>query len=312
MTPWDIVKVVVLGLFSSVALSQGVDGSASTDQRKRLIEQKLRLVESLVNSPAAQNSLTGREVEASERKLNGRKMLVRVREALAANQLDQASAALDEALRSATKAAARPSTVQGELSTSVQQTNYENLSGQVASYLQGIEDLVKQGNSEAKSVAARINALQTDAGKLADVGKLGDANRKLADAYKLAVESISKLRAGQTVTLSLKFDTPREEYDYERRRYQSSEILVNMMIDEGRADENRRNVLSGFDNVTGEGLPEGGRRTMVDGLVREATQQLGLATERVQGGDHKGAVALMEKATAKLNRALQVMGVPIF
>lgn len=312
MTPWDIVKVVVLGLFSSVALSQGVDGSASTDQRKRLIEQKLRLVESLVNSPAAQNSLTGRELEASERKLNGRKMLDRVREALASNQLDQASAALDEALRSATKASTRPSNVMGEPGAEVQQSNYRNLAEQIASYLLGIENLAKQGSSEAKSVATRINVLQKDADKLASTGKLADANRKLADAYKLAIESISKLRAGQTVTLSLKFDTPIEEYDYERRRYQSSEILVNMMIGEGRAGENPRNVLPGFDSITNEGLPEGGRRAMVDGLVREATQQLGLAAERAQGGDHKGATALMEKATAKLNRALQVMGVSIF
>jgi hypothetical protein len=312
MARWDIAAAVVFGLFSSMALSQGADGSAPADQRKRLIEQKLRLLESLVNSRAAQPSPAGREAEADERMLNGRKMLDRVREALASNQLDQASATLDEALRSATKVSARPSNVMGVLGAEVEQSSYQNLSEQVASYLLGIDNLAKQGSSEAKSVAARINVLQNDAGKLANSGKLGDANRKLADAYKLAVESISKLRAGQTVTLSLKFDTPIEEYDYERRRYQSSEILVNMMIGEGRADENRRNILPGFDNVTGEGLPEGGRRAMVDGLVREGALQLGLAAERAQGGDHKGAVALMEKATAKLNRALQVMGVQIF
>lgn len=312
MTRWGIVNVVVLGLFSSVALSQSRDGSVSAEQQKRLIEQKLRLVESLVNSPSAQASSPGHGAEVQERMQNGRNVIERVRKALAANQLDQASAALDEALRSATKASARSSNKPGELSTGVLQSNYENLSGQVASYRRGIEDLAKQGNSEAKNVVARIHGLQADAGKLADTGKLGDANRKLADAYKLAIESTSKLRAGQTVTLSLKFDTPLEEYDYERRRYQSNEILVNMMIGEGHIDENRRNILPGFENVTGEGLPEGGRRTMVDGLVREATQQRGLAVEKAQGGDHKGAVTLMEKATAKLNRALQVMGVPIF
>lgn len=312
MTRWVVVKIVVLGLFSSMALSQGTDSSASTDQRKRLIEQKLRLVESLVNSPTAQNSPEGHEAEKSERQLNGRKLLDRVRAALAANQLDQAGEVLDEALRSASKASARPSNRPGELSTGAQQTSYENLSGQVASYRRGIEDLAKQGNSEARSVVARIRGLQTDAGKLADTGKLDDANRKLAAAYKLAIEAISKLRAGQTVTLSLKFDTPLEEYDYERRRYQSSEILVNMMIGEGRADENRLNVLAGFDNITNDGLSEGGRRAMVDGIVREATQQLGLAAERAQDGDHKSAVTLMEKATTKLNRALQIMGVPIF
>lgn len=312
MRHWEIVRILVLGFYSSVALSQGAEGSAPTHQRKRLIEQKLRLVESMVNSRATQLSQAGREAPISEQALEGRKMLDRIREALAANQLDQASATLDEALRSATKASARPSMQPGEPGNGAQQASYRSLSEQVASYLHGIEELAKQGNSEAKAVVSRINVLQTDAGKLVEAGKLGEANRQLAEAYKLAVGSISKLRAGQTVTLTLKFGTPLEEYDYERRRHQSSELLVNMMIGDGRAEEARLNVLPGFDNVTGEGVPIGGRRAMVDGLVREAAQQLELAVERAQSGEHQDAITLMEKATAKLNRALQVMGVPIF
>jgi hypothetical protein len=245
-----------------------------------------------MNSPAAQASVHAREAETSALVQGSRRLPERVREALAANRFDEASALVDEALRNATKASARVSSQPGALSNSVQQTNHKNLSEQVASYLSGIEDLAKQGNSEAKSVAARINTLKTEAGKLADAGKLGDANRKLADAYKLAVESISKLRAGQTVTLSLKFDTPAEEYDYERRRFQSSEILVDMMI--------------------GEGRNEGERRNMVDGFVREGKRLLGLAADQARGDDYKSAIAEMEKATAQLNRALQVMGVPVF
>lgn len=312
MRHWDIVRILIFGFYSSMALSQGTDGGASTEQRKRLIEQKLRLVESMVNSRATHPSATGREASLSEQALAGRKMLDRIREALAANQLDQASAALDEALRSATKASARPSIQPGEPGNGAQQASYRSLSEQVASYLRGIEELAKQGNSEAKAVVGRVNVLQTNAGKLVEAGNIGEANRQLAEAYKLSVGSISKLRAGQTVTLALKFGTPLEEYDYERRRYQSSELLVNMMINDGRAEEARLNILPGFDKVTGEGVPVGGRRAMVDGLVREAAQQLELAVERATAGEHKDAITLMEKATARLNRALQVMGVPIF
>lgn len=292
MARWDVVRIVILWLFSQLAYAQGGDGNAAADQRKGLIEQKLRLVESLINSPAAQASVGSRDAETSALVLSGRRLLNRVREALAANQLDEASAAVDEALRNASRASARVSSQRGALSDSVQQTNYKNLSEQVTAYLAGIEDLVKQGNSEAKSVAARITDLQSESGKLAQAGKLGDANRKLADAYKLAVESISRLRAGQTVTLSLKFDTPAEEYDYERRRFQSSEILVAMMMGEGRT--------------------EGERRNLVDGFVHEGKRLLGVAVDQAQSGDYKSAVAMMEKATAQLNRALQVMGVPVF
>jgi hypothetical protein len=288
------------------------DGNVSAEQRKRLIEQKLRLVESLINSPAARTSVKGGEPEASALVANGRLLLEQVRQSMTADRLDEASATLDEALRSATRASARLSNKPGALSSSVQQANHKNLSEQLAGYRKGIEDLARQGNAEARSIAARIQLLQVDARTLADAGKLGDANRRLADAYRLAVESITRLRAGQTVTLSLKFETPAEEYDYERRRYQSSEILVNMMLAEGRADDPRRNAQPGLDSTSGEGLPAGGRRGMVDNLVSEARQQLGLATEEAHGGDYKSAVTSMEKAVAKLNRALQVMGVPIF
>lgn len=292
MVRWIAVQIVLLGFLSSVAFSQQGDGGTSSDQRRRLIEQKMRLVESLVNSPAAQASTDGGESETAALVLNGRQLLDQVREALATNKFDQATTALDEALRSATRASARLSSKRGMLSNSVQQTNYKNLAEQVATYRNSIEDLAQQGSSEARSVAARITALQSEAVKLAEMEKLGDANRKLADAYKLAVESISKLRAGQTVTMSLKFDTPVQEYDYERRRFQSSEILVDMMIGEGRS--------------------EGERRNMVNAFVREGKQLLGVATDQASGGDYKSAVAMMEKATAQLNRALQVMGVPVY
>lgn len=292
MTRWFVVRIVVLALLSSGTFSQEGDGSAPADSRKRLIEQKLRLVESLVNAPAAQAFAHGRESETTALIQDGRKLLDRVRLALATNEFDEASALLDDALRSASKAAARLSSQPGALSNSVQQESHKNLSEQVAGYRSGIEDLAKKGNSEAISVAARINALHSEAGKLAEVGKLGDANRKLADAYRLAVVSISKLRAGETVTLSLKFDTPAEEYGYEHGRFQSSEIFIDLMIGEGRI--------------------EGERRTMVDGFVREGKKLLGLAADHARGGDYENAVATMENAVAQLNRALQVMGVPVF
>jgi hypothetical protein len=286
------VLIVVLGVISSAALSQGVDGRGAAEQRKRLIEQKLRLVESLVSSPAAQASVNAHEPESSALVLEGRRLLDRVREALAGGQLDEASTLVDDALRNATRASARLSGKPGALSNSVQQSNNKNLSEQVASYRSGIEDLAKQGNSEAKSAVARIDSLQTEAATLVQAGKLGDANRKLADAYRLAVESISKLRAGQTVTLSLKFNSSSEEYDYERRRFQSNEILVDMMIGEGRNGAERRDL--------------------VDGFVRDGKRLLGLAADKARGGDYESAVAEMEKANAQLNRALQTMGVPVF
>lgn len=292
MTRWSVVLSVVLGLLCFNAHAQAQDGKLPSDGRQRLIEQKLRLVESLLGSPVAQAAIDGQEVGVAELVLNGRRLLSRARANLVDGQLDAAGAAADEALRDAAKISALASNKRGTLSVSVQQTNYKNLTEQVATYRSSLEELARQGNADAKNSVARIKSVQDEASKLVDAGKWGDANRKLADAYKMAVEIISRLRAGQTVTLSLKFDTPAEEYEYERRRFQSGEILVDMMIGEGRA--------------------EGERRTMVDRLVGEGKQHTVKAADLVRSGEYKAAVTTMENATKQLHRALQIMGVPVF
>lgn len=285
------VRLLALALMTTAALAQ-TPGVADPEQRRRLIEQKLRLVESLINSPAAQNSAYGRDAETPAHVLDGKRLVDRARAALVANQLDEAGSAVDEALRSAGKASARLSAQPGALSTSAQRATYTGLAEQVATYRSALDDMARQGNGEARSLVARIEASRVEADRLAAGGRLGDANRKLGDAYRLAVEALSRLRAGQTVTMSLAFETPAEEYAYERKRFQSSEMLVAMMIDEGRA--------------------EGERRNLVDGFLREGRRLDAQAAERANLGDHRAAVTDMEKAATQMNRALQTMGVPVF
>jgi hypothetical protein len=283
---------LLLGILAAPVIAQTTDAQNPSDQRKRLIEQKIRLVELLINSPAAQNSAYGREAEAPALILSGKKLLDKARTALAANQFDEAGVALDEALRSVSKASSKISAKNDSLSQSAQQESFRNLSDQVATYRLSLADLVKQGISEAKPIVAQVDTLIQEANTLFKTTQLGDANRKLAEAYKLAIESLTRLRAGQTVTLSLKFDSPEQEYEYEIKRFNSGEIMVNMMVDEGRA--------------------EGDRRKLVDGFVGEGKRLHEQASDLARSRDYKSAVSSMEKATIQLNRALQAMGVPVF
>jgi hypothetical protein len=266
---------------------------AGEEQKRRLIEQKLKLVDGLVNSPAANTAAYGRDAETPQLLERGKQALGQARQALAENRLEDASKLLDEALK-ATAAASRRLSASASLSESAQRKNLQDLSDQLAGYRGGLVDLTKDAKvgGEAKALLARIDGLADESRKLAASGQLGDANRKLAEAYKLAVEEIAKLRAGQEVVMSLKFDTPAEEYAYEQKHFNSNEILVDMMIGQGRAD--------------------GERRKMVDGFVAEGRKLKADAEGRANAGAHKEAVGLMEKAVGQLNRALQTMGVPVF
>lgn len=271
-------------LISSIGMTTAAADAPTPEQRKRLIEQKLRLVEMLAASPAARAAAAAREAEANGQADKGKQLLEQARQALAANELDQAAAALDEALRSATKASAK-----GGLSESALRQSYKDLSEQVATYRASILEV---SDPAAKTLLARVDGTAADAQRLAAESRLGEANKKLAEAYKLAVQGLSKLRAGQEVVMSLKFASPAEEYAYEQKRLRSSEIIADMLLGEGRA--------------------EGEKRKMVDAFIADSRATRSEAEAHAGAERYKEAVTSMEKAAQQINRALQLMGVPMF
>ena len=281
----------VLSLCILLATPAVAQTAPDPEHQRRLAEQKLKLVEMLVNAPAAKAAAASKDAETAGLIERGRGLLGNAREALAAQRYPEAGTALDEALRSVSKANSRNA---GGLSDSVQKQRLQDMSEQVATYRGSLLEIVKnpKNGAEAQLALDRVDALADEAKRLAAAGRLGDANKKMAESYKLAVEEISRLRAGEVVTMSLKFNSPAEEYAYEQKRFQSNEILVNMMIADGRAD--------------------GDKRRMVDGFVQEAGKLKSDAISQAINNNHKEAVAAMEKAFTQLNRALQTMGVPAF
>ena len=286
------ILVLVLGLLAP-CLAQ-TSGADTTEPKRKLIEQKIRLLDMLVNSPAAKNAATGNDPDSAALIAKGRSSFEAAKQAFAGNNFDEAAKMLDEALKS-TSAASRKISVDGSgLSESAQRKSLADTAEQVATYRAAVVDLTRDNKvaAEARQLLTRIDALSSESRQLAEGGRLGDANKKLAAAYKLSVEEITRLRAGHEVIMSLKFETPADEYAYEQKRFGSNLTMVDMMIAEGRA--------------------EGQKRKFVDDLVTEGNKIKGLAETEANSGRHKDAVTLMEKATVQLNRALQSMGVPVF
>lgn len=274
-----------------LALPAVAQTTADPEHQRRLAEQKLRLVEMLVNSPAARASAASKDAETATLIERSQGLLKDAKAALAAQRYGDAGPALDEALRSVAKANSRNS---GGLSDSVQKQRLQDMGEQVATYRGSLVDLTKNPKlaGAAQVALLRVDGLAEEGRRLAAAGRLGDANKKMAESYKTAVEEISRLRAGEVVTMSLKFDSPIEEYVYEQKRFHSNEILVGMMIAEGRA--------------------EGDKRRLVDSFTQEAGRLKVSAIDHAINNNHKEAVAAMEKAFVQLNRALQAMGVPAF
>lgn len=284
--------VLLLGLLN-LGLAQS-SGPGNIESRQKLIEQKIRLLDMLVNSPAAKKAAISTDLDSAALIEKGRMSFEAAKQALTEQRLDDASRMLDEALKATSSAARKISASGSELSESAQRKNLADMAAQVATYRVAVVDLTrdKKNAVEARQLLLRIDALSFESQELAEGGRLGDANKKLATAYKLSLEEISRLRAGQEVIMSLKFETPADEYAYEQKRFGSNLSMVDMLIGEGRA--------------------EGQKRPLVDAFVIEGHKFKSLAEAEAVAGRHKDAVAQMEKATGQLNRALQSMGVPIF
>ncbi|HEX5803393.1 MAG TPA: hypothetical protein VFY24_10235 [Azospira sp.] len=147
---------------------------------------------------------------------------------------------------------------------------------------------------EARATLARIDAMMKESGLLARQTRLPEAIKQGEAAKRLAIEAMVRLKSGQTVTHSLKFETPADEYAYELRRFDSNEMLVAMNLREAGANADT------------------GQRQRLAGELDEAQRLKQAAGNDAAAGRYGDAIKRMEAASVHLTRALQALGVPVF
>lgn len=263
--------------------------------RQVLLEQKMRLLEMLLRPrPGEVSAATNAEVAATRERRQQLHDLAQ--SALAEGRLADAERNLDEALARTGRPATNAAAGQKPLQEVALEADIRNLEQQIASYRSTLVGLGKGDGAnalEARSLLARIDQAKVAAEHLSAAHQRQAAHDRLREAYRFLVEGISRLQAGQTLVMRLKFDSPEDEFAYERRRFTSNEMLVRMMQDD-------------------KGGEAGPQRILVETLTGEA-QRLKDEAEILAGrGQHVGAVALMEQAAGVLTRALRALGVPAF
>ncbi|PKO33892.1 MAG: hypothetical protein CVU34_11035 [Betaproteobacteria bacterium HGW-Betaproteobacteria-7] len=286
--------VLLIATLTAWADTTHITPPADDLSRKLLLaEQKSRLIDTLINTPTIKAANENDNPEAAAWINVSRTLLNQAREAMRLRQADEAIEKLDEALRSLSKAS---STLANSRSASIvaRKKQFEEQTNQLASYRRALEEMVvsPQTSLGARRLMVSLDQLSDQARKLFKNEQFEAANKRMDEAYKLAVSEISRLREGQEVVLTLNFSSPREEFDYEQKRYHSNQILVGMLTREGRA--------------------QGEMRNLVDGFVHSAGQMKEEATAKASANDYKTAIKDMETANQHLNRALQIMGVPVF
>ncbi|RMD62370.1 MAG: hypothetical protein D6826_07550 [Alphaproteobacteria bacterium] len=280
---------------SLVALCLAAVSHADPSSLQQAIRQKLDLIEKYFTSSTALRIDDGENARAQALLEEARRLVSTARRALDEGALQDASRALDRALRkltAASRAGGQKKKLQGE--STVAPSAYERRRKQVHSYL---DALVRHARASTAATATHhdlneVQRLIEQADALAKDGRYDAATRVLDKAYRQAVSAVIAQRKGQTTVYRLEFDSPEDEYRYERDRNDSYRMLVDIMMQTHAA-------MPAAAKMRIQALIEDGRALRRD------------AQATADQGDVTTAIAIMEQATRRLIRALQMSGIPV-
>lgn len=279
-----------LACAAAIALAaMAASGPAHAQERASIVAQKLRLLGGLLDSPRAKQIAASGEPSTQALYAQARRLHEEA-SALEASQPERAEPLLDNALRLISQAGSKASGAGALASSQLRQQNADLLE-QVRTYRTALAE-VAQRDADAHGALEKIDQLAAQAERQAGAGRLGDANRLLAQGYQLAIASLAKARAGETVVIDLRFDTPADEFAYEQRRFRSHQMLLEMTLAEGRASE--------------------GARKAVEGYFAQGRDGAAKAEAQAAAGEHVAAIRAMEDATRHLRRGLQLLGMQVF
>jgi hypothetical protein len=252
---------------------------AGQDARRNLLEQKARLVESLLEraGPAAP--------------AQARELLARAREQMAAGATGEAEASLARALQVASAAAREGGKASADQASAALRGRYEELLQGVQSFRKAFADVVSEKGSKA-AAALDLKAVDREldqAGSLADSGDYKKAVQILAGVYERTSVALTRVRANETLEYRKVFATRREEFDYEKERYKSHEMLVRVAVAE---QQPAPSVLE-----------------QIQSDVHNSVALNRNAEEQAARGNYDAAIQIQEAATRHLVHALRRAGI---
>lgn len=261
-----------------------------------LAQQKLLRLDNLLNSPVVlELQRRGADSIQADLSLADRLRNHAHSDLEAGNEL-AAEAAADEALHAAYAAAAAgrcplPEVLRSRNADLASQVRASGASIAQALQLPKSDQGAVQAEPEQDARLARLEHMLETAAALTAAQQDDEANRVLAAAYGLALVTLSELHTGDAPLHELKFSGVAETYAYERRRNESHEMLLEILVQESPAEEDPRLLIEHY---------------------WAAHQQLHRrAVELAATRDFKAAAKAMQNATEILVRALRLTGMMI-
>lgn len=271
----SVLLIVAMSLFNQAA------AGASIDEQGEALQQKLKLLDSIINKGA-----TSKKLRSSDN-LEARQLLKQAEElyALALANIDKGdfnatSDIINKAIRALTSASSKTKGTRD--STSAERTRYQELLD-VIETLQENVDLTFENPVDLE----QITKMKKEASVLTEQDDYRQANKILDSAYQVISTAISDNIRDKTVLYNLDFKDSKEEYAYEYRRYQGNRELVMTMLNQHEDSPTRKLIVRYTD--------------LADSTLKRAQ-------DIADNKHHDKALKVVEQANKDLARAMGMLG----
>jgi tetratricopeptide (TPR) repeat protein len=298
---FDLQKSIIHGLrrystslLLAISLSlagQDTDAAETQPDLRNGVEQRIKLTQSYLASKTAQKIAETGNSQARQLLQKARELLAQASAQLSQGNLEAAQKNVNLSLQAFTAAGAannKPAASTENLALEV-----GSIRNEIDAYLESFtQALSEKGPSMAGLLDRQYVAdLLSRAEQSQSLGEFDTARSALNQAKQLVVAALIKIRNNETVVYTVEFQTPADEFRYERERYQEYTALGQKLLDSGELETSRVLLF--------EQLKKNGER-----LSQEA---LALAGK----GDYPDAINRMEMAVIKLIQGLRLLGVTL-
>ena len=292
---FDLAKAVAdwkAGLALGAGARMGQKRVVSEAQAKQKVSFAVMYIR---QSAAARRIETGSDATAKKMLSDARQDLDNAEAAMTAKDYSRAAEMADAAMKLMSEAG-RLVPAEDVTDNTVARTQYKELRDGILTYRKSYAGHLKRmtkAGSDMKDVPkvdlAKVDAAIERAQKLADAEDYNQASSILAKAQTTLTTALSAMLNSATLSYELKFDEPKDEYEYEVSRFNSYEELIPVAVEQKRPSKAMQGLM----------------QKSVDRGNEIAAQAKPVAAK----GDYKTAIQMMQGATSHVQRALRMLGI---
>lgn len=269
------VLILAWSSFSGTAIAN------TDDKHGQVLQQKLNLLDSMINRGSTSKKVRNSDNEEAKRLLRQAEDLYALaRENIHNGNLDETGKIINEAIRAISSAGAKAKGKKG--TTPAERSRYKELQNVIDSLLESV-DLTFENPIDLE----QINEMRQQALQHTKKDHYSKAIKVLDNAYQIIATAISENVRDKTIVYSLDFKDSRDEYEYEHRRYTGNRELVTTMLNERQETPTRKLIVRYSE--------------LADKTLKHAEQ---LASNN----DHDEALKVVEQANKDLSRAMGMLG----